>query len=225
MGETLETALGHAFRRPRLLAQALTHPSALPPRAKGAATEYERLEFLGDRVLGLVIAQMLFERFPHEPEGALARRHAALVRREALARVADSIGLAAHVQLSRGEEEIGGRSNPALLADACEAVLGALYADGGLEPAARFIITHWLPLMNETVTPPKDAKTALQEWAQGRGLPLPVYETLGMEGPPHEPIFKVSVRVADFEPVTGIGPSKRAAEQASAIAMLEKVKS
>ncbi|MBF0371952.1 MAG: ribonuclease III [Alphaproteobacteria bacterium] len=224
MGEKLESALGYAFKRPWLLNQALTHPSALPPRAKGAATEYERLEFLGDRVLGLVIAQMLFERYPHEPEGALARRHAALVRREALARVAESVGLNAHVQLSRGEEDTGGRSNPALLADACEAVLGALFADGGLEAAQAFITANWAPLMNEAVTPPKDAKTALQEWAQGLGKPLPVYETLGMEGPPHDPIFKVSVRVADVEPVTGSGPSKRAAEQAAAIALLEKVK-
>ncbi|HSV28575.1 MAG TPA: ribonuclease III domain-containing protein, partial [Candidatus Omnitrophota bacterium] len=122
----LAATLGHQFARPELLAEALTHPSIVQGRAPRKATPYERLEFLGDRVLGLVVADMLFHAFPHEAEGALARRHAALVRRESLARIAGEMGLPAHIQMAKGEDEAGGRSNPALLADCCEAVIGAL---------------------------------------------------------------------------------------------------
>lgn len=222
-GDTAElrARLGHGFARPDLLADALTHPSIAQGRSPRRATPYERLEFLGDRVLGLVVAQMLFERFPDEPEGALARRHAALVRRETLARVAVDIALPEAVSLSKGEDEAGGRGNPALLADACEAVIGALYADGGFEVAARFVRSRWTALMEEAASPPKDAKTALQEWAQGRGRPLPAYTTVGTEGPPHDPVFSVSVAVEGEGEVTAQGPSKRAAEQAAAKAMLE----
>lgn len=221
----LYAALEYEFRRPSLLEEALTHPSAVQGRnARKARVPYERLEFLGDRVLGLVVAEMLFHQFPNENEGALARRHAALVRREACARVAEEIGLGAYLVVSRGEEESGGRTNPTMLADACEAVIGAIYGDGGLEPAKAFIRRLWTPLMAEFLTPPKDAKTALQEWAQGLGKPLPTYETLGMEGPPHDPIFLVAVRVEGIEPVTGRGTSKRVAEQAAAQTMLESVK-
>ncbi|HTH15922.1 MAG TPA: ribonuclease III [Magnetospirillum sp.] len=223
--QDLAQRLGHRFANPSLLTQALTHPSVVQGRAPRKATPYERLEFLGDRVLGLVVADMLFHRFPNEPEGALARRHAALVRREALARVAQIIGLPEHLVLSRGEEEAGGRANPGLLADACEAVIGALFADAGFEVAQAFVRGAWTSLMDEAAAPPKDAKTALQEWAQGRGKKLPVYTTVGMDGPPHEPTFKISVEVEGLETVTAQGASKRAAEQAAATAMLEKVTS
>ncbi len=225
-------ALDYRFKQPELLDEALTHPSASlgrgprGPVATGSGrrrTVYERLEFLGDRVLGLVVAEMLFHRFPDENEGALARRHAALVRREALARVALILGLDKLLLLSKGEEEAGGRNNPTMLSDACEALLGAVYADGGLDPAARIIRGHWATLMAESATPPKDAKTALQEWAQGRGKPLPLYETRGIEGPPHDPSFLVAVTVEGFLSVTGCGTSKRAAEQAAATAMLEQL--
>jgi ribonuclease-3 len=219
--DDLAATLGHRFVRPELLTDALTHPSVTHGRAPRRATPYERLEFLGDRVLGLVVADMLFNRFPHEPEGALARRHASLVRRESLARIAAEIGLAPHIVLAKGEDGAGGRTNPGLLADACEAVIGALYADAGFETAARFVRERWAPLMDEAASPPKDAKTALQEWAQGRGRKLPTYTTVGMEGPAHDPMFRVEVAVEGLEPVTGTGPSKRAAEQAAAKAMLE----
>jgi ribonuclease-3 len=215
--------LGHAFGRGELLTQALTHPSVAHGRGPRGVTAYERLEFLGDRVLGLAVADMVFAAFPDESEGALARRHAALVCRETLARVAHSIGLGAALILSKGEEDAGGRNNPALLADACEAVIGALYADAGFDVAAGFVRRLWRPLMDETAAPPKDAKTALQEWAQGRGKPLPVYTTLEMQGPPHDPIFQVSVAVQGLEPATGSGSSKRAAAQAAAARMLERV--
>ena len=219
----LEARLEHVFSRPELLTQALTHPSITHGRAPRRATPYERLEFLGDRVLGLAVAEMLFQAFPHEPEGALARRHAALVRRESLARVAAAIGLDQVVVLSKGEAEAGGRANPALLADACEAVIGALFADAGFAVAQRFVRRQWEPLMAEAVAPPKDAKTALQEWAQGLGKPLPQYEVVGVEGPPHDPTFLVSVQVAGVEPATGRGPSKRGAEQAAATTLLQQV--
>jgi len=224
--EALAAGLGYRFTKIELLRDALTHSSLLQGRGAKALTAcYERLEFLGDRVLGLIVAEMLFDAFPNEAEGALARRHAALVRRETLAKVAESIELGSHLRLSRGEDEGGGRANPTLLADACEAVIGALYADGGLAPAAAFIRGHWRKLMAEDLTPPKDAKTALQEWAQGRGKPLPKYETVAMEGPPHSPSFLIEARVEGVESVSARGASKRAAEQAAAAAMLEKVKS
>jgi ribonuclease-3 len=224
MAQPLADRLGYRFVRAELLTQALTHPSVMQGRGQRRATAYERLEFLGDRVVGLVVAEMLFNRYPSEAEGDLARRHAALVRRESLARIAEEFGIPGHLVLARGEDEGGGRRNPAVLADACEAVIGAVYADGGFEPAAALVRQAWAPLMEESVEPPKDAKTALQEWAQGLGRPLPVYATEGVEGPPHEPIFLISVTVDGEAPVTGRGRSKRIAEQAAAMALLEKVK-
>ncbi|OAN50815.1 ribonuclease III [Paramagnetospirillum marisnigri] len=216
------TVLGHRFARPELLTQALTHPSISQGRRKQSAP-YERLEFLGDRVLGLVVADMLFNAFPDEAEGALARRFTGLVRREAVARVALAIGLDDRLSMAKGDEEAGGRANQGILADACEAVIGAIYADGGFEPAARFVRRHWAALMDEAAAPPKDAKTALQEWAQGRGKPLPIYTVAGAEGPPHEPIFLVEVTVEGAGSAQGRGSSKRLAEQSAAAALLEKV--
>jgi ribonuclease-3 len=215
--------LGHRFARPQLLTQALTHPSISQGRRDRVSAPYERLEFLGDRVLGLVVADMLFQSFPDEAEGALARRFTALVRKEAVARIATEIGLAERLQMAKGDEEAGGRANVGILADACEAVIGALYADGGFEPAARFVRARWAALMAETAAPPKDAKTALQEWAQGLGRPLPAYKVVGQEGPSHGPVFTVSVTVEGGFAATGQGPSKRVAEQAAATALLQQV--
>ena len=217
--ENPEQTLGHRFARPGLLGLALTHSSA-PSNGRSN----QRLEFLGDRVLGLVVAQALYERFPDEEEGALAPRLAALVRRDTLARVARDIGLGGHVVMSQGEEESGGRDNPSILADACEAVIAALYLDGGMESAQQFIRRHWLPLMEEDQSPPKDAKTKLQEWAQGRGLALPKYTETGRQGPAHAPVFSVQVSVEGADPAAATGPSKRAAEQAAASALLERIK-
>jgi ribonuclease-3 len=213
--------LGYRFKRPELLQQALTHPSLQP--GSGGRGPYERLEFLGDRVLGLVVADMLYREFPAENEGDLARRHAALVRREALARIALGLDLGPALSLSRSEEETGGRHNAGTLADACEAVLGALYADGGLEPAAALIKRLWAPLMGEMAAPPKDAKTALQEWAQARAKGLPVYSTLAVEGPPHNPEFLIGVAIEGVASGSGRGPSKRVAEQAAAANLLEQL--
>jgi ribonuclease-3 len=219
--QALLERLGYRFQDPDLLRQALTHPSLQPVSA--GRGPYERLEFLGDRVLGLVVADMLYQQFALENEGALARRHAALVRREALARVACEINLGAALSLSRGEEDTGGRQNLGTLADATEAVLGALFADGGLAAAAPLIRRLWTPLMAEMISPPKDAKTALQEWAQARGKGLPVYSLQAVDGPPHSPDFCIAVLLDGQSLGRGRGPSKRVAEQAAAANALDQL--
>ncbi len=211
----LAQTLGHAFAEPELLREALTHASV-----GQAAPDYQRLEFLGDRVLGLVIADLLLRSHPDEAEGALSRRHTALVRAETLAETAEDIGLGDYLILAPGEESAGVQQNRALLADVCEAVIGAIYLDGGLAAAADFIAARWGHRLGAAV-PPRDAKTALQEWAQGRGRPLPQYRTLGHSGPDHDPVFTVEVRVDGLPPATAEGASKRAAGQAAAAKLLE----
>jgi ribonuclease-3 len=219
----LETSLGHVFDDKSLLLAALTHPSLAGLRGGRGLGTYERLEFLGDRVLGLIVAEMLYRTFPQEDEGALARRFAELVRRESIARISGAIGLGRHLRLAASEAGSGGRDNPALLADAGEAVIAALYLDGGLEAARRFVEPAWRPLVAEEIIPPQDAKTALQEWAQGQGLALPVYALVSTAGPAHEPRFAVEVRVEGHGKATGSGKSKRAAEQAAAAAILARL--
>jgi ribonuclease-3 len=231
--------IGHAFARPELLAEALTHPSALPPvrrlgrrRARptppgdarpGDRRGYERLEFLGDRVLGLVIADVLWRSFEHEQEGPLTRRLTHLVRRDALARVAAAIGLDRHLRLSPAEAAAGAARNPGILADVLEAVIAAIYLDGGLPAAKAFIERSWATLITEMVAPPSDPKTTLQEWAQGRGLPLPAYELVATSGPDHAPHFTVAVRVAAQQEASATASSKRAAETAAAAALLARL--
>ena len=228
--------IGYAFARPELLADALTHPSALPPPRRpgrgrprrkvlrdGPRGGYERLEFLGDRVLGLVIADLLWRGFEHEQEGPLTRRLTHLVRRDALARVAAAIGLDRHLRLSPAEAAAGAARNPGILADVLEAVIAAIYLDGGFAAATAFIERFWEPLIAEMEAPPSDAKTELQEWAQARGLPLPAYELIATSGPDHAPHFTVSVRVSGQEEASATASSKRAAETAAAAALLERL--
>lgn len=219
--EPLLEALGYRFRDLALLERALTHAS-LGDRRHHTETN-ERLEFLGDRVLGLVVSELLLESYPEEAEGAIARRYADLVRRETLARVAEEIALGDALRLSTGEAATGGRGNPAVLADACEAVIGAMYLDGGLAPARTFVRTRWADFMREWAEPPQDPKTGLQEWAQGRGLPLPEYRMVKRAGPPHKPVFRIEVTVAGEAPATGEGGSKREAERLAAVALLERL--
>ncbi len=234
-GEDPSLLLGHAFARPELLADALTHPSALPPRRQGRRRPrqpkppgaprggYERLEFLGDRVLGLVIADLLWRRFEHEPEGDLTRRLTSLVRRDALARVAATIGLDRHLVLSPAEAAAGAARNPGILADVLEAVIAAIYLDAGFATAFAFVERFWEPLLGEMAGPPRDPKTTLQEWAQGRGLPLPDYQLVATSGPDHAPQFTVAVRVAGFAEASAAASSKRAAETAAAASLLERL--
>jgi ribonuclease-3 len=215
--KVLEQILNHRFSDRTLPGRALTH------RSVEGAPSYERLEFLGDRVLGLAVAEMLYTQFPDEDEGAMARRYAHLVRQDTVARVALSVGLGALMELSKGEEDLGGQSNPSLLCDVCESVLGALYLDAGYVKAQAFVRSHWAALIDEDPTPPKDAKTGLQEWAQGLGLPLPSYAITGREGPAHRPLFTVTVTVKGEEPESACGASKRVAEQAAAEMLLARV--
>lgn len=215
---TFSQGLGHHFREPDLLVEALTHASTDGDRS------YERLEFLGDRVLGLLVADMLYRRFVAEPEGALAKRYAALVREDTLAQVAHSLNLGSHLRLSSSVADGGGRDNPAILADSCEALLGALYLDGGLAAVRPLVERFWQPLLEADLKPPQDNKTALQEWAQGRGLPLPNYREVGRSGSAHEPVFSVRVSIDGQETAEGSGRSKRAAEQAAAGEMLERLR-
>ncbi|WP_299393363.1 ribonuclease III [Pelagibius sp.] len=220
----LEHRLGYSFKAPDHLERALTHSSVSADPAHFGG-DYERLEFLGDRVLGLVVAELLFQEFPLEAEGQLARRHAQLVRKETLAAVARTLDLGSFIRLEMGEAERSGRDNPGLLADTCEAVIAALYLDGGLATAQSFIRANWRDHIAADIAPPQDAKTKLQEWAQGRGLPLPVYSERDRSGPAHAPVFTISVAVQGFPAIEGQGRSKRAAEQEAAgklLAVLEE---
>lgn len=216
MTAPIETILGHRFTRPELLREALTHRSAAAQRrGRRGVGSNERLEFMGDRVLGLLIAEWLVERYPVEQEGHLGRRLAHLVSQPVLAAVADTIGVEAALAVSPGEARAGVKKRATVLADALEAALGALYLDGGLEPARGFVRRAWQQAIEAQMTPPKDAKTALQEWALGHGWELPTYSEVARSGPPHAPAFTVSVTVGG-QSGTGIAGSKRAAEQIAA---------
>ncbi len=209
--------LGHAFRDIALLDEALTHPSATSP----ARPHNQRLEFLGDRVLGLVIAEALSTRFPDEAEGELAPRLNELVRKETCAEVAREIGVDAWLRLGKSESKTGGRRKTAILGDAMEAVIAAVYLDGGLPAAETLIRRLWgHRIESQGASAPRDAKTSLQEWAQGRAQRPPKYETVGRSGPDHAPLFRVAVTLQSGERAEAEAKSKRAAEQEAAGKML-----
>ncbi|MEO1193370.1 MAG: ribonuclease III [Pseudomonadota bacterium] len=218
--DALQDRLGHRFQQPDLLVEAITHASLSPG---GKRISYERLEFLGDRVLGLAVAALLIERFPEEAEGPLAKRFAVLVQRESLAAVAKGLELPAAIRMAPSEEAGGGRENAATLADSCEAVIGALFLDGSYAAAETLVRRLWLPRIEEDPRPPRDPKTSLQEWAQARGLALPVYREVRREGPAHAPDFTIEVQVAGSPPEQGQGRSKRQGERAAAEALLRRL--
>ena len=205
--------LGHDFQDPELLKRALTHAGA------NSANSNERLEFLGDRVLALVVAETLYARYPEEDEGSLTRRVHSLVRWEACARVGEEIGLWDHLVLTRSEAA-GGRARGPILGSALEAVIAALYLDGGMDVARAFIIRWWGVMFADAATDVRDAKTRLQEWAQARGKPVPAYAVTGRVGPDHAPTFTVSVEVAGLVPVSAQGRSRQEAEKAAAAQLL-----
>jgi ribonuclease-3 len=217
----LQARLGHQFADPALLQEALTHGSAVGRAQRGVRTN-ERLEFLGDRVLGLVVAELLVRRFPDEPEGGLTPRFHALVTGPALAEMADEIGLGEALILSASEAG-SGRRRPAILADAFEALLGALYLEGGLELAGGLVRRLVGPRLDGLRQVPREPKSTLQEWAQARALPLPVYTVVSREGPAHAPAFEIEVALEGCPPARASGPSKRQAEQAAAEAMLRAI--
>jgi len=210
--------LGHDFQDPELLKRALTHAGA------NSANSNERLEFLGDRVLALVVAETLYARYPEEDEGSLTRRVHSLVRWEACARVGEDIGLWDHLVLTRSEAA-GGRARGPILGSALEAVVAALYLDGGMDVARAFIIRWWGVMFADAATDVRDAKTRLQEWAQARGKDssAPVYTLKEQAGPDHAPRFVVEASVKGVAPMTGEGGSKRQAEQDAAAKLLAAV--
>jgi ribonuclease-3 len=216
----LERAIGYHFRNPAILDNALTHVSALGGGSRIGS--YQRLEFLGDHVLGLVISDMLYRAFPRADEGELSRRLADLVRRETCAEVARAIDLGAAIRLGASEASAGGRVRTAILADVCEALIGAVFIDGGYAEAAAMIERLWGERMRVPARPLRDPKTLLQEWAQARGLPTPVYREIARTGPQHSPEFRIAVALPNREQAEGLGSSKRAAEQAAAAAMLAR---
>jgi ribonuclease-3 len=210
--------LGHKFRDPALLTRALTHASADSEHSN------ERLEFFGDRVLGLVIAEKIYALYPHDNEGALALKLNALVRKEACAAAAEAAGLSDHLILANSETASGGRKKAVILAGACEAVIAALYLDGGMDAARAFIERYWASAFETLSDDMRDAKTALQEWAQARkGGGAPVYRLAKRDGPDHAPQFEVEVSVIGEEPALGQGGSKREAEQAAAKIMMQRL--
>jgi ribonuclease-3 len=215
--QELESSIGYRFREPALLDEALTHATAA--KAKDRAN-YQRLEFLGDRVLGLVIADMLFEAFPTAKEGELSKRLSDLVRRDTCADVAREWGLAGYIRLGAGEASSGGSKRAPILADVCEALIGAVFLDGGFSAAQALVRGGFEDRMRARHQPSQDPKTALQEWAQARGLPTPVYRTEERSGPDHAPRFTIRVEVDGFDAISADAGSKRAAEQGAAEAFL-----
>ncbi|MFZ7092386.1 ribonuclease III [Primorskyibacter sp. 2E233] len=217
--KALEDRLGYDFARPALLRRAVTHGSMSGPGRE----DNQRLEFLGDRVLGLVMAQALLEHDKAASEGQLAPRFNALVRKETCADVAREIDLGAALKLGRSEQKTGGRRKMALLGDAMEAVIAAVYLDGGFEQAQALILRLWGTRVENVEDDAKDAKTALQEWAQARGLLPPQYVEIARSGPDHAPVFTIEARLPSGETAESTAGNKRQAEQAAAKALLDRV--
>ena len=218
----LEAGVGYKFADKTLLERALTHISAISGGPQSRGNSYQRLEFLGDHVLGLVISDMLFRAYPKANEGELSRRLADLVRMETCADIARAMDLGPAMKLGNSESHAGGRRRATILADVCEALIGAVFIDGGYAPAAALIERFWQERMLKPARPLRDPKTILQEWAQARGLPTPAYRELARTGPQHDPEFRVAVMLPDRQPAEGLGSSKRAAEQAAAAALLAR---
>jgi ribonuclease-3 len=216
--QQVEEELGRKFRRPALLQEALTHSSA--GEGRNARLNNERQEFLGDRVLGLVVAERLYRAFPTVGESGLAPRLNALVNRAACARAARRANLGAALIVSRSEEAGGGRDKETILADACEAVIAALYLDGGLKAAREFIEKYWAEEFDAVAEVPQDAKTVLQEWAAAGKRGSPRYNVIERSGPDHAPRFTVEASVSGYPAARGEGGSKREAERAAAAALL-----
>ncbi|MGQ3032158.1 MAG: ribonuclease III, partial [Ferrovibrionaceae bacterium] len=192
-------------------------------RGRAARKHYDRLEFLGDRVLGVIVAEAMHGRFAAADAGELARRFNAVVRQETLARIAEGLNLGKYLRLSKSERDTGGAAKPAILADAVEAVIAALFLDGGFEVARRIVLHLVADHLDEAGGAAKDAKTALQEWAAARGIPTPTYRVVTQDGPAHQPRFTVAVTLPDHGTAEGSGGSKRIAEQAAARILLNQI--
>ena len=218
-----EAILGHRFSRPDLMREALTHRSAAFYRSRLGHGSNERLEFIGDRVLGLVMAEWLIERFPNEQEGGLGRRLGHLVSQPVLATIAEKIGIGSALDVSPGEARAAVTASSAVLADALEASLGAMFLDAGLDPVRAFVRRAFEAAMVTQLDPPKDPKTGLQEWAQQRGMALPAYVVASRTGPSHSPTFVITVEL-ESRIGTGTAGAKRVAEQLAARDLLGQLK-
>jgi ribonuclease-3 len=214
--EWIAATLGHAPRDRALFERALTHPSRGGP-------DYQRLEFLGDRVLALVVAEWLYERFPDEAEGQLSRRLNALVARETCAEVGRAIDLKVHLRLGKQARSDGASDSDNVLGDVVEALIGALHLDGGLDVARKFVRAAWGAMLDGLTTAPRHPKAALQEWAAAHGHAPPVYSVEGRAGPHHAPRFTIEVSIAGIGSARAEAGSKQAAETAAAIALLEQI--
>ena len=217
----LEQRIGYRFTDSSKLEIALTHISALRG-ARNRAGSYQRLEFLGDHVLGLIVSDMLYRTFPGADEGELSKRLADLVRKESCADVAKSLGLFDDIKLGAVGASASARLRKSVLGDICEAVIGAVFLDGGYAAAAQFVERNWTERMRKPRQPLRDPKTVLQEWAQGKGLPTPVYREVERTGPHHDPQFRVAVDLPGLAPAEGVGGSKRAAEKVAASVMIAR---
>lgn len=213
--EKLQFRLGYRFADPGLLNRALTHSSAVSP-AKRVEQSYQRLEFLGDRVLGLVVADMLYARYPKANEGELSRTLNTLVRKETCALIARTLDLGSELNLGDSEARTGGADKEAILGDVTEAVIGAIFLDGGLDKAYQFIERLFEEFLADGQANKADAKTTLQEWAQARGLEPPTYTQTDRRGPDHAPEFTITVMLGDYPPLSATGPSKKIAEHKAA---------
>lgn len=216
--EEVASRLDHKFSDLSLLKRAMTHMSIIGDRQSGES--YQRLEFQGDRVLALVVTDMLMAEFPHANEGELARRLTALVRNETCVEVARELDLGSAIYLGSGEAGSGGRRKKAILGDVCEAVIAAVYQDGGFEAARDFVVGNWQPKMHRYNQAQRDSKTELQEWVQGKGHAVPEYAIERRSGPDHAPEFLVSVTVEGIKSMSAAGASKRSAEHAAAYRLL-----
>jgi len=211
--------IGYHFRRPELLIEAMTHASL----SSATRPDNQRLEFIGDRVLGLVIAEALFQADPSASEGTLAPRFNSLVRKETCAEVATSVNLGEALKLGRSEMMSGGRRKQALLGDATEAVIAAVYLDSDFETARALILRLWGARIETSDDDARDPKTALQEWAQARGLKPPVYRETSRSGPDHAPVFTIAAQLENGEKAVATAPSKRQAQQAAAADLLARL--
>jgi len=218
MFDNLMQRLGYQFSNIMLLEEALTHPSVSESR------NYERLEFLGDSILSFVITTMLLEKFKTESEGDLAKRRASVINGKVLFTIANDLKINQELIISESEEKTDGRNNARNLENTIEAIIGAIYLDGGIAPCTKFIITHWTDSIDANVAPPVDDKTFLQEWSQDKGYGLPQYHLLAKSGPDHKPVFLVEVKVGNIPTVSASAPSKKEAEKNAAQKMIEYIK-
>ncbi|MDM8335319.1 ribonuclease III [Wolbachia pipientis] len=223
LNDEISKITNYRFKNNAILEEALTHPSLNKRNSKNQTENYERLEFLGDSILSMIVSAILFKLFPEEREGALAKRKTDLVCGNTIAKVAKEIKLGDFIIMNNSERCNGGKCNLKNLENSLEALIGAIYIDGGFKNVERFVTQYWKKLAKDMLSPPQDSKTSLQEWTQKNKLPLPEYELAKQTGPAHNPEFTISVCIENYGKVSACASSKKGAEQKAAELMLEKI--